>query len=351
MSDVVRRTAFSGLILAGILFTLVDGMYVRLPGLWSVLPPCLALGLSGWFWIRGLRDAGRGWRRGLFLTAFAAPMVWLALAVTGGAHDGYEGFQAGYRDGLESGNQARIARGEPPQAPRPPAPNPFPEVPASIQLVSWIILTAMVATLLHHLERRGSEADRQRELAGEARSEALRGKLAPHFIFNALNTLHAQIEANPQAAQATTEQLAGLFRQVLDCSGKSWIPLKDELSFVEAYLGIEQVRLGDRLRVSVDIPEDLEPALVPPLSLQVLAENAIKHGVAPLEQGGEVRIGAEREAGVLQLWVEDPGPGFSSRRGTGTALDTLRQRLARPEDLSMGMVGGRHRVGFQWRKG
>jgi LytS/YehU family sensor histidine kinase len=122
------------------------------------------------------------------------------------------------------------------------------------------------------------------------------------------------------------------------------------MAFVEAYLGIEQARLGDRLRVSVDVPEDLESLNVPPLSLQVLVENAIKHGVAPLERGGEVRIGAERREGALYLWVEDPGPGFSNHRGTGTALGTLRQRLERPEDLEMGMEEGRHRVGFRWRQ-
>jgi LytS/YehU family sensor histidine kinase len=96
------------------------------------------------------------------------------------------------------------------------------------------------------------------------------------------------------------------------------------------------------------VPEDLETLPIPPLSLQVLVENAIKHGVAPLEQGGTVRIGAERREGALYLWVEDPGTGASPNKGTGTALETLRQRLARPEDLAMGMVDGRHRVGFRW---
>jgi len=184
----------------------------------------------------------------------------------------------------------------------------------------------------------------------DAREQALRAKLAPHFIFNTLNTLHAQIEQDPRGAQATTERLAQLFRQVIEASDQATIPLKQELTFVEAYLGIEQARLGDRLRVSVEVPEDLEAVNVLPLSLQVLVENAVKHGVAPLERGGEVRIGAERREGALYLWVEDPGPGFSELRGTGTALDTLRQRLERPEDLEMGMVGGRHCVGFYWRQ-
>ncbi len=184
----------------------------------------------------------------------------------------------------------------------------------------------------------------------EAREQALKAKLAPHFIFNTLNTLHAQIEQDPRGAQATTERLAQLFRQVIEASDQVTIPLKQELAFVEAYLGIEQARLGDRLRVAIQIPEELESVEVPPLSLQVLVENAIKHGVAPLEQGGEVRIGAERKEGVLYLWVEDPGPGISALKGTGTALDTLRQRLERPEDLVMGRVDGRHRVSFRWRQ-
>ena len=184
----------------------------------------------------------------------------------------------------------------------------------------------------------------------EAREQSLRAKLAPHFIFNTLNTLHAQIEQDPRGAQATTERLAQLFRQVIETSDQVTIPLKQELAFVEAYLGIEQARLGDRLRVSILIPEELESALVPPLSLQVLVENAVKHGVGPLEQGGEVRIGGERQDGALRLWVEDPGQGFSHHRGTGTALDTLRQRLERPGDLEMGMVDGWHRVSFRWRQ-
>ena len=182
----------------------------------------------------------------------------------------------------------------------------------------------------------------------EARAQALRSRLAPHFIFNTLNTLKAQIATDPSAAEAMTDRLARLFRQVLEVSDEPTIPLKQELAFVEAYLGIEQARLGDRLRVVLDIPEELESVEIPPLSLQVLVENAVKHGVAPLEQGGEVRIGAERREGDLYLWVEDPGMGHSAQRGTGTALDTLRQRLEKPENLTMIQANGRFRVGFSW---
>jgi two-component system sensor histidine kinase AlgZ len=213
-----------------------------------------------------------------------------------------------------------------------------------------LLVSLLLGAVIYRLASHRREAERQRELASLAAQAALRSKLVPHFIFNALNTLHAQIEVDSKGAQATTERLADLFRQVVAVVTQPLIPLRQELAFVEAYLGIEQTRLGNRLSVSIQIPEELEGAKIPPLSLQVLVENAIKHGVTPLEQGGEVRIGAERENGALHLWVEDPGPGVSEQRGTGTALDTLRQRLERPEDLVMGMVDGRHRVGFLWRQ-
>lgn len=183
-----------------------------------------------------------------------------------------------------------------------------------------------------------------------AREEALCAKLAPHFLFNTLNTLHAQIEADPRGAQATTERLAALFRQVLEVSDRPVVPLKQELGFVEAYLGIEQARLGDRLRVRVEVPEELESAAIPPLSLQVLVENAVKHGIAPLEQGGEIRISAKREGADLIVEVSDPGTGIGAHAGTGTALETLRARLAKPEDLTLAREGGRTVASFRWRQ-
>jgi len=338
------RTFLSALVLAGSLYTALHGLAMnsfRLPGgdATEGFIGGVTLGLACTLWFKGLRGAGGGWRRVLFLTAFSASLVGLVLSIPFAAHDGYEGFQAGYR-----------AAGAPPGASAPTGANPFPQVPQGVQVVTWLLLTGMLARLLHHLERHQAEAEQQRTLAREAQGQAVAARLAPHFIFNALNTLHAQIEVDPKAAQATTERLAEVFRHVVEVATHPLVSLKQELALVEAYLGLEQARLGDRLRVSIEIPEELEAAQVLPLSLQVLVENAIKHGVTTLERGGVVRIGAERRDGALYLWVEDPGPGFSARRGTGTALDTLRQRLGRPEDLEMGMVEGRHRVGFRWRE-
>jgi hypothetical protein len=275
-----------------------------------VVPRGRTAGLFGWM---------KAWGLGLFLTSVAL--------------DALPDFMSGFHSGI-TGSQLKAVS----------------EIDQVKHFFMLLIVSLMFGLAFYRLAAHRQEAERQRELANMAAQAALRGKVAPHFIFNALNTLHAQIEADPREAQATTERLAELFRQVVEAANHPTIPLKQELAFVEAYLGIEQARLGDRLRVSIQIPEELEGAQIPPLSLQVLVENAIKHGVAPLEQGGEVRIGAERQNGALHLWVEDPGPGVSAQRGTGTALDTLRQRLERPEDLVMGMADGRHRVGFLWRQ-
>lgn len=215
-------------------------------------------------------------------------------------------------------------------------------------LFEWVVLSAVATIAIKRYRDIREEAERQRRLAEQSRDAALRAKLAPHFIFNALNTLHAQIEGDPRGAQATTERLAQLFRQVLEGSDRGTVPLREELAFVEGYLGIEKARLGDRLSVQIDVPEDLEPLEIPPLSLQVLVENAVTHGVASLERGGLVRIEARQEGDFLVLSVTDPGCGQGSRKGSGTALATLRARLAQPEHLELGAVEGGFRAGFRW---
>jgi len=181
----------------------------------------------------------------------------------------------------------------------------------------------------------------------EAQQGALRARLMPHFLFNSFNTLHAQIEEDPGAAQETTERLASLFRQVLEVTEQATVPLRGELAFVENYLGIERIRMGERLKVVIDIPEDAANAPVPVLGLQVLVENAIKHGVEPRVQGGEVRISARIEGKRLRVCVQDPGDGTRrSTNGSGKALANLRARLARPSDLVLAPVDGGFQASF-----
>ncbi|MGA8892432.1 MAG: histidine kinase, partial [Anaeromyxobacteraceae bacterium] len=215
----------------------------------------------------------------------------------------------------------------------------------------WAAVALASGILLDRLDRRGAAASLRDRQLREARDAALRARLAPHFIFNALGTLQAQIEKDPAAAAATTDALARLFRQALAAAERPLVPLREELEFVEAYLGIERARLGGRLRVKIDVPEDLEEVELPPLSLQVLVENAVRHGIAPREDGGEIRLqvrrtGAGENPGIV-LTVENPvAP--ASTPGTGTGLAALRGRLRLPGDLTTGRVGDRFRAEFFW---
>jgi hypothetical protein len=216
---------------------------------------------------------------------------------------------------------------------------------------TWAFGSIVIALVLDQVEKRRAATELAARQLREAKDAALRARLAPHFIFNALGTLQAQIEKDPRAATATSERLARLFRQALAAAGRPTVPLREELEFVEAYLGIERSRLGDRLRVKIEVPEELEEVEIPPLSLQVLVENAIQHGIAPREDGGEIRVRA-RGAGPgenpgIVLSVENPlAP--SSRPGTGTGLEALRGRLRSPDDLTVSSASGAFHAEFWW---
>lgn len=196
--------------------------------------------------------------------------------------------------------------------------------------------------------------DRQRAEAADA---AWRTRLAPHFLFNVLNTLGAQIGRDPQGAQATTEQLGRLFRQLLALSQRPTVTLGEELAFVEDLLALHRARLGARLKVELHIPEVLEALELPTLALQTLVENALKHGIEPLEAAGLVRLRAWTEAVYgdfrtftdLHLSVESPlGPGVTE--GTGMGLESLRARLEHPEDLTITRTEATFTASFRWRQ-
>ena len=133
-----------------------------------------------------------------------------------------------------------------------------------------------------------SELQRERveRLSSEARLEALRLQLDPHFLFNALNTVSAQLEADPRLARRMLEHLGDLLRLTLDSGGRTFVPLDDELSFLDHYLAIQRIRFGSRLRVEQSIDGPARRALVPSLSLQPLVENAIRHGLSARASGG-----------------------------------------------------------------
>lgn len=171
------------------------------------------------------------------------------------------------------------------------------------------------------------------QLAAEAELSALRAQLNPHFLFNTLTTIGQLIQEAPPRALDTLYKLTGLLRAVLKRSEGGFVTLGEEMEIVRTYLAIEGARFEERLTVQIDLPESLAELPVPPLVLQPLAENAVKHGIAPLRAGGRVCVRAAVEGKTLVLTVTDTGivvPAAElERRGAGIGLSNLERRLER----------------------
>ncbi len=181
-------------------------------------------------------------------------------------------------------------------------------------------------------------AARAHRLFEKAKLLAMRSHLAPHFLYNALNTLQGLVQEDPVAAQSGLARLGRLLRSLLENRHQTHIPLQDELAYVEDYLSLEAARLGDRLQVEIDVPEELLRCAVPMLGLQILVENAVKHAIAPSLEGGKIQIDAKTRGKLLMISVTDPGKGpckTSPSKGLGLALDNLRNRLPSPSDLEL----------------
>jgi two-component system sensor histidine kinase AlgZ len=164
--------------------------------------------------------------------------------------------------------------------------------------------------------------------AREAELRALRAQLHPHFLFNSLNSISALVGPDPEAARRMCGLLGDFLRTSLALGGRERVALEEELALAERYLAIEQVRFGPRLTVERAAEPAALPCLVPPLLIQPLIENAVKHGVADRVEGGTIRIEARRRGTALEIAVENPrDPEAPPRRGSGLGLENVRQRL------------------------
>jgi two-component system LytT family sensor kinase len=165
-----------------------------------------------------------------------------------------------------------------------------------------------------------------------AQVEALNAQIRPHFLFNTLHTI-GQLwrSGRSEDADAVLDHLGGLFHKVQASTSRTVIPLGDELDMVREYLSIEQTRYRDRLRTRVTAPDELLDCQVPPLILQPIVENAVRHGISTISSAGLLEVVAARENGKLRLTVRDDGPGPSggnARPGSGMGLRNARERLA-----------------------
>jgi sensor histidine kinase YesM len=180
------------------------------------------------------------------------------------------------------------------------------------------------------LELRTRQLDQEhaQKLAAEARLSSLESRIHPHFLFNTLNSISALIHDEPRRAEEIVGRLAALLRFSLDANQCSLVPLEQEFKVVRDYLEIEKARFGERLRYSIEVSPEARQASVPPLSVESLVENSVKHAIAPRREGGEVRVSARAVDGSVEIEVADTGPGFTLEaipRGHG--IDNLLGRL------------------------
>jgi hypothetical protein len=161
----------------------------------------------------------------------------------------------------------------------------------------------------------------------EAELRALKSQINPHFIFNSLNSLRALIDENPDRARQAVTQLANILRYSLQSGQLETVPFEDELQTVNDYLALEQVRHEERLRVRLEIGPGTLGLPIPPMLLQTLVENAVKYGIAPRPDGGEIAITARCEHDELHLQVTNPGSLAAGGGSTGVGLRNAAERL------------------------
>ncbi|HEX6368801.1 MAG TPA: histidine kinase [Longimicrobium sp.] len=209
---------------------------------------------------------------------------------------------------------------------------------SSRSVVAYLLLVGVAHAVKY------AQTVRERELAQSqletqlvhGQLSALKTQLHPHFLFNTLHAISTLVHSNPDQAEQMIASLSEMLRTTLSKHDAQEVTLREELSVLEPYLDIEKTRFGDRLTVNVDVSRDLMDAVVPHLLLQPLVENAIRHGIGPQPEGGEITVQARARAGRLELAVEDDGVGMPAEpRPDGVGLGNTRARLHR-------LYGDRH---------
>ncbi|MBC7602856.1 MAG: histidine kinase [Ramlibacter sp.] len=189
-----------------------------------------------------------------------------------------------------------------------------------------LLAAAMVAALVLRAKTR-MPADTA------ARLSELQARIRPHFLFNTLNTAIALVREEPAKAEAVLEDLSELFRHALEANPGDSVTLAQEITLARRYLEIEQVRFGERLQLEWALDPTAGSARVPPLMLQPLVENAVKHGVEPSAEGAQVKVSTQRRGGTVVIKVTNTVPGGQGVRGHGVAQHNVRDRLRLLHDV------------------
>ncbi len=209
------------------------------------------------------------------------------------------------------------------------------------QFVSSFIIALIISTVISLIwQRRTKELagqialaeERERSEAAEraavqANLRALQAQIEPHFLFNTLANVTSLIHARPDEAKKMLEEFIGYLRASLDTSRESETTLAKEFDFMQSYLAVLKVRMGNRLNIAVDLPDDVKQIHLPPMLIQPLVENAIKHGLEPKIEGGQIKLSARRHTDRIEIEVVDNGFGFQSTTSDGVGLINVRERL------------------------
>ncbi len=207
-----------------------------------------------------------------------------------------------------------------------------------IALFCTVLITVALATYgelqgrlrVTQLALKNKEVERERALKGavEARLASLESRIHPHFLFNTINSVSSLIHEDPDRAERLLLQMASLLRFSLDSAQSGVVPLECEMKIVCEYLEIEKARFDGRLEYEISVPSELSGVPIPPLSVQTLVENSIKHAIAPRRKGGTVKVSAAAIGRNISLEITDDGPGFvDAELPEGHGICNLRERL------------------------
>ena len=195
-----------------------------------------------------------------------------------------------------------------------------------------ILLWSIIYFLVHYFENyKKSEIERWvwEAAVKDFELKTLKSQLNPHFMFNALNSIRALIEENPSRAKTAINQLSNIFRYSLKIERTETVPFEEEIKTVEDYLGLEQVRFEERLKYKIEYPPDVRNVEIPPMMIQTLVENGIKHGLSKLPEGGFVNVTAIKARNFLVIEIDNSGfvPEDAIAKSSGYGISNTKQRL------------------------
>ncbi len=203
---------------------------------------------------------------------------------------------------------------------------------SSFNLMWLILFWNMIYYIYHYIERNRRQQLDTLRLEGMVKSlelQTIKSHINPHFIFNALNSIRALVDENPQRARTAITELSNILRSSMQAEKMETVPLQQELNIVKDYLALEHMRFEERLRIEMDIDEDTLNQPIPPMMLQTLVENAIKHGISKQINGGVIRIVSDFKDNRHELVVQNSGKlnGYLSQNEDGFGIRSTQDRL------------------------